>query len=161
MNGGCVMRSTQRRLCQVMSCLALGTPIFGQVSEASLRALYGNPVKGSYTVRPGVTMATSNGPKGEVCVLTIAGPVTEQQLMAMIDVAVPASSRGLALNHLLECLGACQSVRVYENATIRSAVMSGQTSNPAAIISFKSKNCEERAKEARAQVFSINRQPSK
>jgi hypothetical protein len=161
MSGGRVVRSMQRRLCQVMFCLALGTPTFGQVSEASLRTLYGNPVKGSYTDGPGATMATSNGPKGEVCVLTISGPITEQQLMAMIDVAVPASSRGLALGNSLECVGACQSVRIYEKVTIRSAVMSGQTSNPAAIVSFKSKNCEERAKEARAQVFSINRQPSK
>src|SRR5450432_3666815 len=103
MSGGRVMRSMRRRLCQVMFCFALGTPIFGQVSQASLRTLYGNPVKGSYAVGPGATMATSSGPKGEVCVLTISGPITERELMAIIDVAVPTSSRGLALDNFLDC----------------------------------------------------------
>ena len=156
-------RSMQWRLCQVVFWIALGTPIFGQVNEATLRTLYGNPVNGSYTVRPGVTMATANGPKGEVCVLTITGPTTERQLMAIIDIAVPSSSRGLLLGQFLDCAGICQSVRDYEKVTISSAVMAGQIANPAAIISFKGKNCEERTKEARVQGFLISRpkQPSK
>lgn len=143
-------------LCQMIFCFALATPVCGQVSEASLQALYGPPIKGTYTVRPGVEIATSNGPKSEVCVLTVTGPRTEKQLMAVIDVAVPASSRGLALEQWLGCLGACQSIKEYEKVNISSAVMSGQTANPAAIIIFKSKPCEERAKEARTHGFSIS-----
>jgi hypothetical protein len=132
-------------------------PIFGQVSETSLRDLYGKPNTGRYIVRPGVTVATSDGPNGEICVLTISGPIAEQELTAIIDEAVPTASRGLALGRMVDCVGACLSVRRYEKLTISSAVMGGQIADPAAIITSNSKNCEQRAKDARAKGFSMTR----
>jgi hypothetical protein len=140
-----------------MLWLGLGMPLFGQVSEASLRALYGKPVNGSYVVRPGVTIDTSDGGKREVCVLTVTGPATEHAVMDVVDQAVPAASRGLALRSMLECVGDCVSNRIYEKATIVTAVMAGQTATPAAIVTFKGKSCEQRVKEAGAKGFSITR----
>ena len=145
----------KRRWCGFIFLLTLGMPAFGQVSEASLRSLYGKPVDGSYVVRPGVTIATSAGLKGEACVLTIWGPTTEAELMAIVDQAVPPASRGLALGGVLECMGICKSTREYERVTVSSFVKAGQTASLAAIVISKSKSCEGRAREARAQNFSI------
>jgi hypothetical protein len=147
----------KRGSCTFIFLLILGMPALGQVSETSLRSLYGKPVNGSYIVRPGATIATADGSKGEACVLTIWGPTTEKELIAIVDQAVPAVSRGLAVQSLIECTGACQSIRDYERVTVSSAVIGGQSANPAAIITFKSKTCEDRAKEARASGFSITR----
>jgi len=141
------MRSTKGRWCVAISWLALVAAGFGQVSEGSLRALYGKPVAGSYVVRPGVTITAIEGPKGEVCVLTISGPKTEEDLIAVIDKAVPPASRGLALGSLSECMGICRTTRNYEKVTIYSTVLAGgQLDNPAAIVTFKSKSCEARVK---------------
>lgn len=156
-----MVRIAKSRLGQVICWFALGTPLFGQVTEASLQALYGKPVAGTYTVRPGVTIATSDGPKGEACVLSIFGPTTEQEANAVIDEVVPAASRGLAGRTMVGCVGACESVRDYEKVTFSWAVMPGQIANPAAIIVFKNKNCEQRAKEVRARGFSITRPKSR
>jgi hypothetical protein len=143
------------QLYRVVLGLALAMPGFGQVTEASLRTLYGNPVNGSYTVSPGVTIATSDGPQGEVCVLKIVGATTEGQVLTIYDKAVPASARGLALGSMLECVGACKWDMNYEKMTMSYAVMKGQISDPAAIVSFKNKSCKERVKEAEAKGFSI------
>ena len=135
-------------MCAAIFCLALGAPGFGQVSEASLQALYGKPIDGSYVVHPGVTITVFDGPKGEVCVLTVSGPKTEEELIAIIDKAVPPASRGLALGSLITCMAICQTVRNYEKVTIYSTVLAGgQLDNPAAIVTFKSKSCEARVKE--------------
>jgi hypothetical protein len=150
----------KRGFCQAISWFILGMPAFGQVSETSLRTLYGKPVNGSYIVRPGITIAVTDGPKGEACVLTISGPITEPELTTIIDQAVPAASRGLGLRSMIDCVGACQSIREYEKLTVSFAVMAGQIARPAAIITFKSKSCEHRAREARAGGFSITRLPT-
>lgn len=144
----------KRRL-GAMLWLGLEMPLFGQVSEASLRALYGKPVNGSYVVRPGVTIDAFDGPKGEVCVLTVTGPATEQAVMDVVDQAVPAASRGLALGSMLECVGACESDWDYKKVTIVTAVMAGQTATPAAVVTFKGQSCEQRVKEAGARSVSI------
>ncbi len=130
-------------LCVAISGLALASPAFGQVSGASLRALYGKPVAGSCVVRPGVTITAIEGPKDEVCVLTISGPKTEVYLMGILDEAVPTASRGLALGALSECLGICRTVSNYEKVTIDSIVLAdGKLADPAAVVTFKSKSCE-------------------
>lgn len=148
-------RTTKRRSYRWILLLALGMPALGQISETSLRSLYGKPVNGSYTVRPGVTIATSDGSKGQVCVLTIWGPATEPELNTIIDQAVPAASRGMALLSMTECAGVCQSIGDYERATVSSGATAQQSAHPAAIVVFKSKTCEDRVKEARAMGFSI------
>ena len=128
--------------------LALCVPAFGQVSEASLEARYGKPVAGSYVVRPGVTIKTYEGPKGEVCVLTISGPKTEKDLMAIVDQAVPSASRGLALGGVSVCAGICPTIRNYEKLTIETIVLyDGDRANATAAVTSKSKNCEARVKE--------------
>jgi len=139
------------RVCVAVCWLALGMPAFGQVSEESLRALYGKPVGGSYVVRPGVTVTAYEGPKGEVCVLTISGPKTEAYVMGVLDEVVPTASRGLALGAMSECAGICLIIRNYEKVTIDLTVLAdGKLDNPAAEVTFKSKICEARVKEFRA-----------
>jgi hypothetical protein len=132
-------------------------PAFGQLTERSLRILYGKAVNGSYIVRPGVTISASYGSNAEVCVLTIVGPTTEPELIGLVDQAVPAASRGLAPQSIIDCAGACLSIRAYERVTVSSAVIEGQIAHPAAIVTSKSKSCEAHAREARVQGFSIIR----
>jgi len=142
-----------RRVCQFTAWLALGMPAFGQLTEASL------PIDGSYIVRPGVTISTSDQPKGEVCVVAISGRLTEPEVMAIIDEAVPMASRGLSLVAFYKCLGVCKSTWDDEKVKISEAVGFGQIASPAAIILFKRKKCEQRVKEAPS--FSITvRQPT-
>lgn len=105
-------------------------------------------------------MAASYGRRGEACVLTIWGPTSESELIAIIDEAVPAASRGLALGAMSECMGICKTVRKYEKATVSTAVMAGQIASPAAIVAFRSKTCEGRVKEARDKgLFTTRTRP--
>ena len=122
--------------------LAVGLPAFGQVSEASVRSDF---------LRPGVTITEYEGPKHEVCVLTVSGPKTEVYVMGILDEVVPTASRGLALGALSECAGICRNIRDYEKLTVDVTVMAdGKLANPAAEVIFKSKSCEARVKEFRA-----------
>jgi hypothetical protein len=133
---------TKGRLFVAIPWLALAMPAFGQVSQASVR---------SYVLRPGVTITEYEGPKHEVCVLTISGPKTEAYVMGILDEVVPTASRGLALGALSECAGICRNIRDYEKVTIDVTVLyDGKLANPAAEVTFKSKSCEARVKEFRA-----------
>ncbi len=113
--------------------LALCVPAFGQVSKANVR---------SYVLRPGVTITEYEGPKHEVCVLTVSGPKTEAYVMGILDEVVPTASRGRALDAWSACAGICMTFRNYEKLTIETTVLyDGKLDNPAAIVTFKSKSC--------------------
>ena len=145
------------QLCLIVVGLALGMSAFGQVSASSLETLYGTPVDGKYTVDSEVTIQTMDGPNGEACVLKVSGVTTEERLTAILDLAVPSASRGKLSTDMFECAGACERIGDYQLATIYSALFSGQTSTPSAIIKFKAKLCEQRAKEADAIGLAIKR----
>ena len=110
-------------------CLAISWLALGQVR--------------SDVLRPGVTITEYEGPKHEVCVLTISGPKTEAYVMGILDEVVPTASRGKALDALSECAGMCLIIRDYEKVTIEVTVLyDGKLANPAATVTFKSKGCE-------------------
>ncbi len=148
-----------RRLLHLICPVVLGAQVFGQVSEKSLQALYGNAVGGSYQVGPGITMTAFDGPKDQACVLKMHGLATDQQVMAVFDRAVPLRFSGPALRTLTVCHGSCQEAKDYQKLTIISAVIWGQNTNPSAIVLFKNKICDQRSKEARVAGFEGIAQP--
>jgi hypothetical protein len=149
------MQGWLQLICSVVLC----GQAFGQVSERSLRALYGNSVGGSYQVGAGITMTTFDGPKDQAWVLKLYGPATDGPFTAIFDRAVPLRFRGLAVGTLTDCVGSCEEVMDYEKVTFISVVIAGQTASPSAMILFKSKVCRQRSKEARALGFTVVTQP--
>jgi hypothetical protein len=129
---------------------------FGQTTESSLKALYGEPVHDTFTVDPKVRIKAVYGSDHQACVLTISGPTSEQELMKIFETAVSAKARGLKKDELLDCAGACVRIIQFENVDFRSGVIgTSQTSEPGAFIIFKRKDCEKAAAEAKKIPLSI------
>jgi hypothetical protein len=135
---------------------------FGQVSQKKLRNRYGPPLHGSYSLRAGVSMSASDGPRDQACVLTISGQLPESELLAIFDELVPVAARGKELNSLLFSEWASgtglQSVKDYEKVSLVYFLPGRDiVANPAAFITFKSKSCATAAREARATGFRITK----
>lgn len=138
------------------SFLLLAFTVFGQTTDKSLRHKYSQAADGSFIVKPGVTIKAVYGDNHQACVLTIAGPISEKELVKIFEKAVP-ESRGSKTQDLLECMGACTRVIEFENVSYRSAVVGTQTADPDAVIIFGRKDCEPAADEAKKITFSIKR----
>ena len=132
--------------------------ISAQTNKSSLKALYGKPKKGSFVVTAGVKLVAVYDSDDEACVLTISGPISEQDLMKLFDKTVPPKARGVKQQDLDMCAGPCEHVIDYEKVNFTSGVIgTRQTSDPDALIVFKRKDCETAARAAKATGFSMRR----
>ena len=146
------------RLCAVFLAFAIGGMVTGQVTASRLRMVFGNPVNGAYAAGPGITLIATDGPGGEICVLKIVGPTSEDEVLKVFDLAVPVSARGIARGRMMECVGGCTWDLNYERIRMSYAVMKGQISKPAAIVYSTSRGCEKQVKEsAAAEGFAITK----
>jgi len=142
-------------------CILFGVALvsftaFGQTTESSLRAVYPQAPDGTFVVKPGVKIKATYGADRQVCVFTITGPISEAELMKTFETAVPAKSRGLKRQELVECAGGCERSIQFENVGFISGVLgTWQTSEPAAMIVFKGKDCEKAVVEAEKIVFHL------
>ena len=143
-----------RRLFPLLALLASAG--LGQTTESTLKTLYSQASHGAFVVKPGVEIKAVYGPHRQACVLNISGPVSETELMTIFETSVPPKSRGLKKIDLLECIGSCQRIIEFEHVDFMSGVVgNSQTSEPAATIIFKRKECEKAAENAMRIPFSL------
>lgn len=141
-----------------LGLLLLAVPLFAQVSEAELTKLYpsGHSSLSTFTVKPGVQIKAIYGLHQEACVLTITGAVSEQELFRVFDAVAPPKSRGVKKLDLIECVGSCQRNIDYDNITFTTGVFGQtQTSEPAAILVFKARDCKNASEQAKNIVLTI------
>ena len=95
--------------------------------------------------------------QGRACSHTLHGEISQDQVLQLFDVLVPAKCRGVKLQDMLACAGACREALVYQNVTLVSGVVGSQRSEPAAIITFGRADCRTAVAEAKKQVLKIQR----
>lgn len=140
----------------LVGCSLLGQmlPAFGQTTEASLRALYGEPVNSTFIVKPNVKLHAVYGSGHQACVLTISGPLSQEELMKTFDAVVPAKTRGVKGWDLEECAGGCLQYTKFPTVDLTLGVIGAtQVSEPDALVVFKRKDCERAAEDAKKIVF--------
>ena len=127
-----------------------------QVTEAKLKSLYSSS-SGSdaiFTIKSGIQMKAVYGANKQACLLIVPGTISEQEVFSVFDTVVPPKLRGPSKLDLLECVGACQRNITYNKVVLTTgAVGQAQTSDPAALITFNTPDCEPVAKEAKKIVL--------
>jgi hypothetical protein len=136
----------------VFACLGVA-----QVSEHDLKRSYPSEADGAFLIQPGVKLKGVFDEQGRACSLTLHGEISEDQALRLFDVLVPAKSRGVKKQDMIECVGACQRDIVYENVTFATGAVGHQRSEPAAIIKFSRADCKTALEEADKIVLDIKR----
>jgi len=140
-----------------ITSLLLVLTAFGQSAKGSLKNIYPQEPNGAFILKPGVTMSAVYGSHDQACVFTISGPISRQELMNTFETVVP-KSRGGKHQTFYECDGlACFENYIFKNVYFTSFIVHGQTSEPDALIVFKSKDCQRAARNAEKITFVVKR----
>jgi hypothetical protein len=111
--------------CVMSALLSLAVPLSAQFSKARLMRLFASDhaSPSTFTVKPGVEIKAIYGPHEQACVLTVTGPVSEQELLKVFDTVAPPKSRGVKKSDMIECVGACQRNISYDWVTFTTGVV--------------------------------------
>ena len=131
--------------------------LVAQVSEAELKASYRSAEPGLFILAPGTGMKALFDTHGDACTLTLFGQLSEAEVFTWFDKLVPVKTRGVRKQGMLECVGFCQRSDEYQNVDIVTGTVAGQTSTPAALISFTRPECSTAMAEASKIVVKIER----
>ena len=132
--------------------------LFAEADEARMKRSYRVTPEGAFVIESGVTAKAAFDKHGGACTFTLFGEITEDKVLQMFNVLVPAKKRGSKNpEEMLQCIGACVRTISYKSVDLTTGSVGKATSEPAAIIRFKRSDCKSAVAEADKQVWHLNR----